>query len=96
MARRALPLMLLGATATVILRRRLAPRPALPPGSPAAAADADLTVLSAEQLGMPPEALAAAGEEPLSEDRQGRFMRQLRRAPIDIVTVVDDLLGSAR
>ena len=32
MARRTLPLLLLGATATVILRRQLLPRPALPPG----------------------------------------------------------------
>ncbi len=91
MARRALPLVLLGATATVILRRQLLPRPALPPGPPDESAHGPLTP---EALSVAEAAIAPPGTAPTPAEN--RFVRRLRRAPIDIVTVVDDLLGAAR
>jgi hypothetical protein len=76
---RGLPLMLLGTAATVLLRRGMRPRPALPPGpAPPLEPAVDLAqeLRQAESWGAP-------------ESRFGRVR-------IDIVAVVDDLLGSAR
>jgi hypothetical protein len=92
MARHALPLVLLGATATVILRRRLMPRPALPPGQFEGGTHGPLT---AEALSVS-EPLVAPEAAPQPMPTESRFVRRLRRAPIDIVTVVDDLLGATR
>jgi hypothetical protein len=127
--RRGVPLVLLGAAATVVLRKRLHPLPALPPGhtsaGPAAQTAADPSAAIAEHsaavvataaLAEPlpdaapasppvqgaPDALravahAGAGHAAGSTTAaDGRFARRLRRAPVDIVTVVDDQLGAVR
>jgi hypothetical protein len=78
--RRGLPLMLLGAAATVLLRRSMVPRPALPPGP------------------VPPlePVVANLAQELRQVESQGASAGRFQRVRIDIVTVVDDLLGSAR
>ncbi len=113
--RRSVPLVLLGAAATVVLRKRLQPRPALLPGEPSVAYDPSAPVMDVASVSAAiaahSAAVVATGQVPTAEQdtasaiafaeatperSEGRFVRRLRRAPIDIVTVVDDLLGAAR
>ncbi len=124
--RRTLPIVLLGAAATVVLRKRLLPRPALPPGEPsvagvstasgadvAAATSAAIAEQSAAVLATADASIQQSGSAAATPEQQpaepvlaatatvparaeSRFTRRLRRAPVDIVTVVDDLLSAAR
>jgi hypothetical protein len=78
---RAAPFVLGAVAAAVWLRRRNAPRPALPVRSGAA----------------PPNPAAPRRPRSGRFDRpsSGRFARAYERRPVDIVTVVDDLLGAS-
>jgi hypothetical protein len=81
---RAAPFVLGAVAAAVWLRRRQPERPALPAKTGASA----------------PPRTAAEASAPAAEARpaarRGRFARPAGRRAVDIVTVVDDLLGAAR
>jgi hypothetical protein len=79
---RAAPFVLGAVAAAIWLRRRQAERPALPERTGAA----------------PPPAAAPPRLQSGRFDRRasGRFARASDRRPIDIVAVVDDLLGASR
>jgi hypothetical protein len=49
-----------------------------------------------ERLALPVRAGLTPPPPPFARPPSGRFVRGSERAPVDIVTVVDDLLGAAR
>jgi hypothetical protein len=78
---RAAPFVLGAVAAAIWLRRARAERPALPARTGTAA---------------PPPPAAEAPRRPTGRPPSGRFVRASGRPPVDIVTVVDDLLGAPR
>jgi hypothetical protein len=88
---RAAPFVLGAVAAAVWLRRRQPERPALPAKTGASAPPRG----AAEAFAPAAEASAPAAEARPAA-RRGRFARPAGRRAVDIVTVVDDLLGAAR
>jgi hypothetical protein len=93
----------LGAVAVAIwLRRRQAERTALPAAEPAApapaAAEAPAAALPAAEAPAAalPAAEAPAQAEPPAAEPPAAPERRFERRRVDIVTVVDDLLGATR
>jgi hypothetical protein len=86
---RAAPLVLGAVAAAIWLRRRQPERPALPvrTGTPAPAPQAHPP---GDRVTAPP------GDRVTPPPPAGRFQHAPEHSPVDIVTVVDDLLGTAR
>jgi hypothetical protein len=104
---RAAPFVLGAVAAAIWLRRRHAERPALPvrTGAPPPAAEPRRTAADAPpQAADPPSRRAGRASTARFQrapsgpaDRStGRFVRASEPRPVDIVTVVDDLLGAPR
>jgi hypothetical protein len=84
---RAAPFVLGAVAAAIWLRRRATERPALPQRTGAAPPPG---------APAPPAAAAPAAASARPRRQSTRFVRASERRPIDIVTVVDDLLGTGR
>jgi hypothetical protein len=94
---RAAPFVLGAVAAAIWLRRRHAERPALPARTGTAAPPPPVAEPPGRATDRGPTGrFQRAPRQEADRPPSGRFVRASKRPPVDIVTVVDDLLGAPR